>query len=170
MLVLPFAKDLKNSSEENLAEEFIERHFEEEKQGIVKKALEALHCVISNGENFMNRFNLNEVIGRTLLAGDPEKLKQNFMKNLENIDKDGALRFYVQNDFEFISKDEFIKDPRQGIKPADFLEYLKSKADKFNKSNTAAIGKKLRDTYEGLFVSEELPDKSAIYYNLRLRV
>ena len=164
LLVLPFAKNLKNSSEENLAEDFIENHFEEEKQGIVKKALEALHGVISNRKNFAYRFPLNEVIGRTLLTGDPEKLEPS-----KNFGKDDAFRFCVQNDFDFIPKDEFVANIRSGITPADFLEHLKSKTNEFNKSNTAAIGKKLKEMYEPFFVSEELPDKSAIYYNLRPR-
>ena len=169
LLVLPFAKNLKNSSEENLAEDFIENHFEEEKQGIVKKALEALHGVISNRKNFAYRFPLNEVIGRTLLTGDPEKLKQRFIEPSKNFGKDDAFRFCVQNDFDFIPKDEFAANIRSGITPADFLEHLKSKTNEFNKSNTAAIGKKLKEMYEPFFVSEELPDKSAIYYNLRPR-
>ena len=79
------------------------------------------------------------------------------------------MKFCVQSDFEFIPKDEFTANPKSGIKPADFLEYLKSKTDKFNKSNTAAIGKKLKEIYAPLFVSEELSDKSATYYNLRLK-
>ena len=170
LLVLPFTNDLKNSSEENLAEDFIENHFEEEKQGIVKKALEALHRVISNGKNFANRFLLNKVIGHNLFADDPAKRKQCFVEACENLaDKDSTLRFFVQNDFEFISQDEFNANIRNGITPADFLEYLKSKTDKFNKSNTAAIGKKLKELYETFFISRELPDKSAIYYNLRLK-
>lgn len=125
LLVLPFANNLKDSSEKNLAEEFIEHHFEEEKQGIVKKALEALHGVISNGKNFAYRFPLNKVIGRTLLAGAPEKRKQQFIEACDNLDKDGALKFCVQSDFEFIPKDEFTANPKSGIKPADFLKYLK---------------------------------------------
>ena len=169
LLILPFANNLKDSSKKNLAEEFIGHHFENEKQGIVKKALEALHGVISNGKKFVDTFPLNKVIGRTLLACDPEKLKQRFIKSCENLDKDGALRFWVKSDFEFIPKDEFTANPRNGIKPADFLEHLKSKTNKFNKSNTAAIGKKLKEIYATLFVSEELSDKSATYYNLRLK-
>ena len=96
-LVLPFAKDMKTEYDDDdqvdQIQDFLDNHFENERYGIVKKALCALHEVVVHGKRFVHRFPLNGCVGETVndLPTESENRsnevssvidKKNILKNL----------------------------------------------------------------------------------------
>lgn len=167
IIVLPFGKDMKVAENaENLTEEerqefqdaknFLDEHFELERQGIVKKALEAFQEVLEEDKNFITNFPLNECV-----------IAQASSDNKNSVDKIRELQKFIETNFESVDFEEFEKNPvEKGITP-DYLLDLVNEALPNLFGSKQALGKVLREVViDGDNVRyKDLSDKR--YYNLR---
>ena len=121
LLVLPFEKNLRKATEDNrsnVVEDFLENHFEREKQGIARKALEAIHAVMSNGKRFACEFPLNGCVGGVVVSGNNLMLSEDFTKNRLEL-----LTNFIEKNFVFV-EEAFQVDPREGIEAKKFFEMV----------------------------------------------
>lgn len=127
-LVLPFAKNMKSThsgDQFDLIQDFIDCHFENEKYGIVKKALYALHEVMVHGKRFVHRFPLNGCVGETV-SGLPTESENRSNEVSSVVDKKNILKNFIEAHFAVIEPAVFQDNPIEGI-PAQHLVTLVSK-------------------------------------------
>ena len=138
------------------AKNFLDEHFELEKQGIIKKALEAFQEVLEEDKNFIKNFPLNEYV-----------IAQASSDNKNSVDKIRELQEFIETNFESVDFEEFEKNPvEKGITP-DYLLDLVNEALPNLFGSKQALGKVLREVViDGDNVRyKNLSDKR--YYNLR---
>ena len=155
-LVLPFTNNMKNAqSDDQVApiQNFIDCHFENEKYGIVKKALCALHEVMAHGKRFVHRFPLNGCVDGTV--SDLSTDKKNILKD------------FIETHFDVIEPAVFQANPGEGI-PAQKLATLVSTEfpNIFGNANANSLGKILTQIkiFDQLVETGDFENKR--YYNL----
>lgn len=105
-LVLPFDQNLAPTDDDNqvsIVDDFIENYFQKEKQGIVRKALEALHDVMKNGKKFVRRYPLNGCVGGIVDSSNapvafPEPTR----------DKGQRLKEFIEANYELLGSVKWI--------------------------------------------------------------
>lgn len=168
-LVLPFAKDMKTGlgdTQVDPIQDFMDNHFEKEKRGIVKKALEALHEVMSSGKRFVHRFPLNECVGGTINVSRPER--ENTSKELSTgIDKMNELHKLIETCFDVVDFANFQANPKECVKAQDLLEIVKKKLPVFGQASVNSLGKNLNGMRVADKTIEKVESDGKTYYNLR---
>lgn len=168
-LVLPFAKDMKTAlgdTQVDPIQVFMDNHFEKEKRGIVKKALGALHEVMSSGKRFVHRFPLNECIGGTINVSRPER--ENTSKELSTgIAKKNELHKLIETCFDVIDLANFQANPKECVKAQDLLEIVKKKLPVFGQASVNSLGKNLNGMRVADKTIEKVESDGKTYYNLR---
>ena len=168
-LVLPFAKDMRaalGDTQVDPIQDFMDNHFEKEKRGIVKKALEALHEVMSSGKRFVHRFPLNECVGGTINVSRPER--ENTSKELSTgIDKMNELHKLIETCFDVVDFANFQANPKECVKAQDLLEIVKKKLPVFGQASVNSLGKNLNGMHVAGKTIEKIEFDGKTYYNLR---
>ncbi len=166
-LVLPFDQDLTqtdNGDQVNIVDDFMDNYFYKEKQGIVRKALEALHDVMKNGKKFVRKYPLNGCVGGTVNSSNTLMALNEPAK-----DKGQLLKEFIETNFNLIDEKDFQANPKSGVDAPTFFK-LVSMALSNTFANSNSLGKALKD----ITISEKsikTKDFSDIrYYNLKLKV
>lgn len=164
LLVLPFEKNLRKATENsrnNIIDDFMENHFEREKQGIARKALEAIHNVMSNGKRFACEFPLNGCVGGVVSTNN------NLAVSGESIDRLELLKNFIETKFVFV-EEAFQTNPREGIEAKKFFEMVNvDMPNIFVNSNS--LGKVLGQVKPfGKSISKK-DYSDTRYYNLKLK-
>lgn len=167
LLVLPFDQDLTqtdNGDHVNIIDDFLDNNFHKEKQGIVNKALKALHDVMKNGKKFIRRYPLNGCVGGTVNSSNTLMALNEPAKN-----KGQLLKEFIETNFDLIDEKDFQANPKSGTDAPTFFK-LVSMTVPNTFANSNSLGKALKD----ITVSEKsvkTKDFSDIrYYNLKLKV
>ena len=158
IIVLPFNKDMKETSGSNpqFIKDYFENQYEEERPGIVKKALEAFNEVLQNNETFSPSFPLNAVVSEANNVGIivvPEE-------------RENLLFRIVDENFDFVDSDQFLTEPKTGMLAKHVYNYINGEQPNLI-SRPAELSKQLKNLFAKKFVSREYADKT--YFNLRLK-
>ena len=172
LLVVPFEHDFSSGKnynsldeeEDDVAEVYKNNYFNREKQGIVRKALEALHGVMRNGRRFIHRYPLNECVGKAVAPSNALVPLNEPAK-----DKGQLLKELIENHYEFVDDKIFQADPRCGTDAPTFFKMVSMTLPNIF-ANVNSLGKALKDiTVFGKTI--ETKDFSDIrYYNVRLKI
>ena len=172
LLVVPFEHDFSSSKNDNsldeeqddIAEVYKNKYFDREKQGIVRKALEALHGVMKNGRRFIHRYPLNECVGKAVAPSNPIVLLNEPAK-----DKGQLLKEFIENHYNLIDSESFQRDPRSGTDAPTFFKMVSIMMPN-TFANANSLGKTLKEIT--IFGSQiETKDFSDTrYYNIRLDI
>lgn len=169
-LVLPFDQDLTqtdNGDQVNIVDDFMDNYFYKEKQGIVRKALEALHDVMKNGKKFVRKYPLNGCVGGTVNSSNTLMALNEPAKDKGQLRQ--LLKEFIETNFNLIDEKDFQANPKSGVDAPTFFK-LVSMALSNTFANSNSLGKALKD----ITISEKsikTKDFSDIrYYNLKLKV
>ena len=172
IIVLPFDKDMKAAeNDENLTNEerqgfhdaknFFDENFEIEKQGIVKKALEAFQEVLEENKEFISNFPLNDCV-KVCAVG-----LNNANKNWD--DKILELQEFIETNFELVDEQELQNAQNNGIKSEQLFEMVDKALPKlFGSPNS--LGKAIKQVIvDGSHIVTK-DNEGKRFYNLSLKV
>lgn len=172
LLVVPFEHDFSSGKNDNpleeeqddVAEVYKNEHFDREKRGIVKKALEALHGVMKNGRRFIHRYPLNDCVGKAVAPSNSLVLSTELAK-----DKGQLLKEFIENHYEFVDDEIFQENPKSGIDAPTFFKIVSMMLPNiFATANS--LGKALKDitVFGKTIETRDFSDRR--YYNVRLKI
>lgn len=158
IIVLPFDKDLKEAggSDPQSIKDYFENQYEEERPGIVKKALEAFDEVLQNNETFSPLFSLNAVVSGSNNVGIV----------VASEERENLLFRIVNENFDFVDSDQFLAEPKTGMLAKHVYNYINGEQPNLV-SRPAELSKQLKNLFAKKFVSREYADKT--YFNLSLK-
>ena len=158
IIVLPFDKDLKEAggSDPQSIKDYFENQYEEERPGIVKKALEAFDEVLQNNETFSPLFSLNAVVSGSNNVGIV----------VASEERENLLFRIVNENFDFVDSDQFLAEPKTGMLAKHVYNYINGEQPNLV-SRPAELSKQLKNLFSKQFASREYADKT--YFNLRLK-
>ena len=172
LLVVPFKHDFSSSKKDNswdeeqddVAEVYKNNYFDREKQGIVRKALEALHGVMKNGRRFIHRYPLNDCVGKGVAPSDAPLLLNDPAK-----DKGQLLKEFIENHYEFVDDEIFQVDPRSGTDAPTLFKMVSMMLPNIFASSSS-LGKALKEitVFGNQIVTKDFSDTR--YYNVRLKI
>ena len=144
------------------AKNFLNEHFEIEKQGIVKKALEAFQEVLEENKEFISNFPLNDCV-KVCAVG-----LNNVNKSLA--DKVSELQEFIETNFELVDFKEFEKNPDvKGMSPDRLFEMVDKELPRLF-GDSKSLGKAIREVGVAGSSIATKDYKNKRYYNLRLKV
>ena len=172
LLVVPFEHDFSSGKNDNsldeeqddVAEVYKNNYFDREKQGIVRKALEALHGVMKNGRRFIHRYPLNECVGKAVAPSNAL-----LPLNEPAKDKGQLLKDFIENHYEFVDDKIFQADPRSGTDAPTFFKMV-SMMFPGTFANSNSLGKALKDIAVFGKTIETRDFSDIRYYNVRLKI
>ena len=164
IIILPFDKDMKAASDNEymndtdkamteLIKNYLESRFDEEKMGIIKKAILAFQKVLTNDNEFVYKFPLNKSVS------SPKFLVS--LKTKEQ--KEQRTRDFLSSKFEITNNET------EYMKAEDIMAYLNNEKSeeilKFDRPHE--VGKFLKNIWSEQIVQKRYDDKT--YYNLKLK-
>ena len=167
-LILPFAKNMRTTlddSKDDPISDFIDNHFEDEKHGIVKKALFALHEVIADRKRFVHRFPLNGCVGTKVNVSSSEEEDTSTEGSDE---KSIILQTFIETNFDVIDSAIFQDTPTEGISARRLVTIVsKELPDHFRFATSNSLGKVLKKIKIADKSVEIRDSGNNRYYNLK---
>ena len=170
LLVVPFEHDFSSSNNDNslheeqddVAEIYKNNYFDKEKQGIVRKALEALQGVMKNGRRFIHRYPLNDYVGK---ADAPSNAL--VMLNEPAKDKGQLLKEFIEKHYDLVDAEIFHSEPKNGTDAPTFFKIVSMMLPNIF-ANSSSLGKTLKDitVFGKQIESKDFSDTR--YYNIKL--